>query len=120
MCPKISVIMAIINNTWYSCIHNYDWLCHLVTFWCYHYNLKNFTWADQRAKMCFIFHKAQLRCQECFIKQEQCFMKLQSLIKYSYAECSHFCEQHHLEFSPFVNNSTCNWIITVTVSRVLY
>ena len=47
--------------------------------------LKNFTWADQRAKVCFIFHKVQLRCQECFIKQEQCFMKLQSLIKYSYA-----------------------------------
>ena len=39
--------------------------------------LKNFVWADQRAKVCFIFHKAQLKCQECFIEQEQCFMKLQ-------------------------------------------
>ena len=61
--------------------------------------LKSFAWADQRAKVCFIFHKAQLRFQKCFVEQEQCFMKLQSLIKYSYAECSHFCEQHHLEFS---------------------
>jgi len=50
-----------------------------------YFYLKNFAWADQRAKECFIFHKAQLRCQECFIEQEQCFMKLQSLIKYSYA-----------------------------------
>ena len=47
--------------------------------------LKNFAWEDQRAKVYFIFHKVQLRCEECFIEQEWCFMKLQSLIKYSYA-----------------------------------
>ena len=29
---------------------------------------KNFAWADQRANVHFIFHKVQLRCEECFIK----------------------------------------------------
>ena len=46
--------------------------------------LKNFAWADKKGKVCFIYHKAQLSGQECFIEQEQCFMKLQSLIKYNY------------------------------------
>ena len=31
------------------------------------YFLKNFVWADQRPKVCFIFHNIQLRCEECFI-----------------------------------------------------
>ena len=26
-----------------------------------------FAWEDQRAKVYFIFHKALLRCEECFI-----------------------------------------------------
>ena len=44
--------------------------------------VKEFAWADQRAKVCFIFHKAQLRCQECFIEQETV---LYETSKYSYA-----------------------------------
>ena len=30
--------------------------------------LKNFKWADQTPKVYFIFHKAQLRYEECFIE----------------------------------------------------
>ena len=29
--------------------------------------IKNFVWADQRIKVCCIFHKALFRCEECFI-----------------------------------------------------
>ena len=28
----------------------------------------DFAWADQRAKVYFIFHKGLLRCKECFIE----------------------------------------------------
>ena len=31
------------------------------------YFLKNFVWADQKPKVCFIFHNIQLRCEECFV-----------------------------------------------------
>ena len=27
-----------------------------------------FAWADQREKLCFVFHIAQLRCEECYMK----------------------------------------------------
>ena len=30
--------------------------------------LKNFALANQRPKVYFIFHNAQLRCEECFIE----------------------------------------------------
>ena len=40
------------------------------TFHHYRFNthLKNFAWADQRPRVYFIFHNAQLGCEECFIE----------------------------------------------------
>ena len=60
-----------------------------------------------------IFHKAQLRCQECFIEQEQCFAKfnkVQLCIEYSHFN---FVNNTTWNFHTFVNNFTCNCIITV-------
>ena len=61
-----------------SCMASHFWWLYNTTIY-YNYTLilKNFAWVDQRAKVCFIFHNVQLRCEECFIKWQQCFMKLQ-------------------------------------------
>ena len=39
----------------------------------YNLNLENFMWADQKVKVCYIFHIKLFKCEECFMNWSTMF-----------------------------------------------